>query len=59
MHQRQRGRIAPFGKLGHIADLVSFYPEKLTIAIDGEKLELGRVRQSWRTAPTAASRSTR
>src|SRR5262249_33019847 len=30
---------APFGEVERIADLVSFYPEKLTITIDGEKLE--------------------
>jgi uncharacterized protein (DUF427 family) len=30
---------APFEEVDRIADLVSFYPEKLTITIDGEKLE--------------------
>jgi uncharacterized protein (DUF427 family) len=30
---------APFEEVARIADLVSFYPEKLTITIDGEKLE--------------------
>jgi uncharacterized protein (DUF427 family) len=30
---------APFEEVGRITDLVSFYPEKLTITIDGEKLE--------------------
>jgi uncharacterized protein (DUF427 family) len=30
---------APFEEVGRIADLVSFYPEKVTITIDGEKLE--------------------
>jgi uncharacterized protein (DUF427 family) len=30
---------APFDDVERIADLVSFYPEKLTIMIDGEKLE--------------------
>jgi uncharacterized protein (DUF427 family) len=30
---------APFEEVERIADLVSFYPEKLTITIDGEKLE--------------------
>ena len=30
---------APFEEVTRIADLVSFYPEKLTITIDGEKLE--------------------
>jgi uncharacterized protein (DUF427 family) len=30
---------APFEEVDQIADLVSFYPEKLTITIDGEKLE--------------------
>lgn len=30
---------APFDEVARIADLVSFYPEKLTITIDGEKLE--------------------
>jgi uncharacterized protein (DUF427 family) len=30
---------APFDDVSRIADLVSFYPEKLTITIDGEKLE--------------------
>lgn len=30
---------APFEEVEPIADLVSFYPEKLTITIDGEKLE--------------------
>jgi hypothetical protein len=30
---------APFEEVSRITDLVSFYPETLTIAIDGEKLE--------------------
>jgi uncharacterized protein (DUF427 family) len=30
---------APFEEAGRIADFVSFYPEKLTITLDGEKLE--------------------
>jgi uncharacterized protein (DUF427 family) len=30
---------APFEEVEPIADLISFYPEKLTITIDGEKLE--------------------
>jgi uncharacterized protein (DUF427 family) len=30
---------APFEEVAGIADLVSFYPEKVTITIDGEKLE--------------------
>jgi uncharacterized protein (DUF427 family) len=30
---------APFEEVERITDLVSFYPEKLTITIDGEKLE--------------------
>ena len=30
---------APFEEVGRVTDLVSFYPEKLTITIDGEKLE--------------------
>jgi uncharacterized protein (DUF427 family) len=30
---------APFDEVARIADLVSFYPEKLEITIDGEKLE--------------------
>jgi uncharacterized protein (DUF427 family) len=30
---------APFEEVARIADLVSFYPEKVTITIDGEKLE--------------------
>jgi uncharacterized protein (DUF427 family) len=30
---------APFEEVARIAELVSFYPEKLTITIDGEKLE--------------------
>jgi uncharacterized protein (DUF427 family) len=30
---------APFQEVDRITDLVSFYPEKLTITIDGEKLE--------------------
>ena len=30
---------APFDEVARIADLVSFYPEKLSIAIDGERLE--------------------
>jgi uncharacterized protein (DUF427 family) len=30
---------SPFEEVTRIADLVSFYPEKLEIAIDGEKLE--------------------
>jgi uncharacterized protein (DUF427 family) len=30
---------APFGEVERITDLVSFYPEKVTITIDGEKLE--------------------
>jgi uncharacterized protein (DUF427 family) len=30
---------APFEEVERIADFVSFYPEKLTITIDGEKLE--------------------
>jgi uncharacterized protein (DUF427 family) len=30
---------APFDEVARIADLVSFYPEKVTITIDGEKLE--------------------
>jgi len=30
---------APFEEVGRIADLVSFYPKKVTITIDGEKLE--------------------
>jgi uncharacterized protein (DUF427 family) len=30
---------APFEEVARIGDLVSFYPEKLTITIDGEKLE--------------------
>ena len=30
---------APFEEVSGIADLVSFYPEKLTVTIDGEKLE--------------------
>jgi uncharacterized protein (DUF427 family) len=30
---------APFEEVGGIADLVSFYPEKVTITIDGERLE--------------------
>jgi hypothetical protein len=30
---------APFEEVTRIADLVSFYPEKVTITIDGEKLE--------------------
>jgi uncharacterized protein (DUF427 family) len=30
---------APFEEVERIADLVSFYPEKVTITIDGEKLE--------------------
>jgi uncharacterized protein (DUF427 family) len=30
---------APFKEAERIADLVSFYPEKLTITLDGEKLE--------------------
>jgi Domain of unknown function (DUF427) len=30
---------APFEEVTRIAELVSFYPEKLTITIDGEKLE--------------------
>lgn len=30
---------APFENVARIADLVSFYPEKVTITIDGEKLE--------------------
>jgi hypothetical protein len=29
------------GLVARIADLVSFYPEKVTITIDGEKLEPG------------------
>ena len=29
---------APFDEVERIADLVSFYPEKVTITIDGEKL---------------------
>ena len=30
---------APFDEVARIADLVSFYPEKLAVTIDGEKLE--------------------
>ena len=30
---------APFEEVGRIADLVSFYPKKVTVTIDGEKLE--------------------
>jgi uncharacterized protein (DUF427 family) len=30
---------SPFGEVERITDLVSFYPEKVTITIDGEKLE--------------------
>jgi uncharacterized protein (DUF427 family) len=30
---------APFEEVARIAELVSFYPEKLTVTIDGEKLE--------------------
>ena len=30
---------APFEEVARITDLVSFYPEKLTITIDGETLE--------------------
>jgi hypothetical protein len=30
---------APFEEVARIGDLVSFYPEKLTITTDGEKLE--------------------
>jgi uncharacterized protein (DUF427 family) len=30
---------APFAEVARIADLVSFYPEKLAITLDGEKLE--------------------
>jgi uncharacterized protein (DUF427 family) len=30
---------APFEEMTRIADLVSFYPEKVTVTIDGEKLE--------------------
>jgi uncharacterized protein (DUF427 family) len=30
---------APFEEVARIADLVSFYPEKLAITLDGEKLE--------------------
>jgi uncharacterized protein (DUF427 family) len=30
---------APFEEVERIADLISFYPEKMTITIDGEKLE--------------------
>jgi Domain of unknown function (DUF427) len=30
---------APFEDVQPIADLISFYPEKMTITIDGEKLE--------------------
>jgi uncharacterized protein (DUF427 family) len=30
---------SPFKEVERIADLISFYPEKLTITIDGEKLE--------------------
>jgi uncharacterized protein (DUF427 family) len=30
---------APFEEVTRIADLVSFYPEKVTVTIDGEKLE--------------------
>jgi uncharacterized protein (DUF427 family) len=30
---------APFQEMTRIADLVSFYPEKVTVTIDGEKLE--------------------
>jgi uncharacterized protein (DUF427 family) len=33
---------APFEDVARIADLVSFYPEKLTITIDGENLEPAR-----------------
>jgi uncharacterized protein (DUF427 family) len=29
----------PFKEVDRIADLISFYPEKVTITIDGEKLE--------------------
>jgi uncharacterized protein (DUF427 family) len=30
---------APFEEVSRIADLLSFYPEKLTVTVDGEKLE--------------------
>ena len=30
---------APFEEVARIADLVSFYPEKVTITVDGETLE--------------------
>jgi uncharacterized protein (DUF427 family) len=30
---------SPFDEVAHIADWVSFYPEKLTVTIDGEKLK--------------------
>lgn len=30
---------APFEEVARIADLVSFYPQKVTLTIDGEKLE--------------------
>ena len=30
---------APFEEVARIADLVSFYPKKVTVTIDGEKLE--------------------